>query len=77
MKQNKKLKLSNKDCKEILIDILSLRELAKKIWGNAIYIPDDFGMDLRAWEWHLSKIVVAKDPKKTLKLHLKDAVEIK
>ena len=74
-KLNRKLKLNKQDHKDILTDIITLRELSKKIWGNAIYIPDDFDMDIRAWEWHLGKIVLAKDPKKTLETHLKDATE--
>ncbi len=65
-----KIKLTNRDKKEMLIDVLTLQETAKKLWGNAIYFPDDYGMEVIAWQWHLGQIMTSRDPKKTLKKHL-------
>lgn len=59
----------------MLHDIMALQEIAKKIWGDAIYLAEDFGMETLAWQWHLEKIISAKDLKKELKLHFKDALK--
>lgn len=65
-----RIKLTKKDKQEILVDVLTLQEIAKEIWGNTIYFPDDYGLDTYAWQYHLGQIITAKDPKKELKRHL-------
>lgn len=77
LKKIKPPKISKQDKLEFLRDIVAIREFAKHIWGDAIYYPDDFGMDILSWQWHLGAVVCAKDVKKTLKLHLKEEIEVK
>jgi hypothetical protein len=80
IRKPKKMVLHKEDCLSMLHDILTLQVMFKKIWGNEIYMPDDFGMSVYSWQWHLSQVVTAKtgaETKKKLKAHLKDAVEIK
>ena len=65
-------KLSKSEQAELLDGLKKLQDIAKAVWGDDVYIPEDFGMDILSWEWHLSKIVTAKDVGKELDLHIKD-----
>lgn len=69
MQKIKRYKPSKEDLKDMLVDILTLQEVAKEIWGDDIYIADDYNPFL-AWQYHLGRIVTSLDPKKTIKDHL-------
>lgn len=64
--------LSKADWKDILVDVLSLREFAKQYWGTEVKIPDDFGMDVKEWEYQLSRLMTHKDPVKLIKSYAKN-----
>ena len=55
----------------MLSDILALQGVAKMIWGEEIMFPDDFGMEVYDWQYHLGRIVTSKNPKQALKIHVK------
>ena len=59
--------MTKQDWKDVLIDVMALQEFAKEVWGKDIMTPDDFGMDLYDWQYHLGRIVTSKDPKKEIK----------
>mgnify|MGYP001593997672 CR=1 FL=1 len=63
------MKITKKDWKDILIDVLALQEFAKEFWGKEILQPDDFGMDLYEWQYYLGRLVTSKDPKKEIKYY--------
>ena len=63
----KKLKLIKRDWKAFLVDILTIREFAKEFWGDEIVIPEDYGMSIVGWQYHLSRIITSKDPVKQIK----------
>lgn len=50
----------------ILAMIPHIQSIAKQIWGEDIMFPDDFGMSVYNWQYHLSRVVTSKDPKKAL-----------
>ena len=63
----KKLKLVKEDWKKVLIDILTLREFAKQFWGDEIVIPEDYGMSIVSWQYHLGRLITSKDPIRQIK----------
>ena len=61
------MKTIKRDWKNILIDVLTLQEFAKRFWGEEIVMPEDYGMSVVSWQYHLGRLITSKNPKKEIK----------